>query len=184
VPTCDHVSARCNANTDAGNLARFACGATCGCDSPASSLPFPGPNYGCQVVCKKAAEDQAARSECSDAHFGLAELVEFATSDAVRASFDKRSNKTAWETLGCFALSFNLRTTDDLCDWDGSRTKSGEKTFMPFCPVFCGCIEDPSITGCPVACKATDQSLQSNPKSPTPVCRDLSDTQLATALAG
>ena len=50
------------------------------------------------------------------------------------------------------------------------------KSLVPFCPVTCGCIDDPSRHGCPGTCNATDAA-----EPLTPVCRDLSDAQLVLA---
>jgi hypothetical protein len=78
--------------------------------------------------------------------------------------------------LGCFALNFDY---SEFCNADVMNIAlgaAGMKSLVPFCPVTCGCIDDPSRHGCPGTCNATDAA-----EPLTPVCRDLSDAQLVLA---
>jgi hypothetical protein len=171
-PTCDDIMPLCNAGGNAGALARYACGVTCGCDSPTSALVWTGPNSGCRPTCQEAARSAARNARCSDAQPGSAEFAALATYSRAKDQFFISSvNATVKAALGCFALNFDF---PDICDADATADDS--KSFVPFCPVTCGCIDDPSRPGCPGTCDATDAA-----EPPTPVCRDLSDAQLVLA---
>jgi hypothetical protein len=171
-PTCADFKPLCNNNTDAGALARYLCGVTCGCDDLTSDLLWIGPNLGCLPQCKQAAK-ALANETCSDAQPGSAELAAFVGySRAFELRFASMStNAIVRAELGCFALNFEFHR-QTLCDQESWST-DGAKSLVPFCPVSCGCIDDPSMPGCPRACRA--------PEPPT--LRDLSDAQLAVANA-
>jgi hypothetical protein len=159
-PTCADVKPLCNDNTDAGALARLACGVTCGCGNLASDLLWIGPNSGCLPKCRADATAMADTASCSDAQPGSAELA------ALVRLFEPH-----YADLGCFASNFEF-DRQFFCDQEFSNTY-GHKSLVPFCPVSCGCIDDTSKPGCPRACSA--------PEPPT--FRDLSDAQLAVANA-
>jgi hypothetical protein len=168
-PTCDDFMPLCNAAGNAGALARFVCGVTCGCNSTTSSLFWVGPNSGCSPACQETARSAARTAVCSDAQPGSAE---FAAYSLAREPYNPDGvSTTVRAALGCFSSNF-----DGSCyDYD-YFTSQGMKSLVPFCPVTCGCIDDPSIPGCPGSCNATDAA-----DSPPPVCRDLSDAQLLLA---
>ena len=178
-PTCDDFKLLCNTNSGVGALARFLCSVTCGCDSITSSLLWIGPNSGCLPECREAAVSVAENASCSDAQPGSAELaalVEY--SRAFDSNFAGTSYGEAYTTasdraeLGCFALNFE--DSWQLCDHEHWSAAAEAKSLVPFCPVSCGCIGDPSgpvKRGCPSTCSAPEP----------PKLRDLSDAQLALA---
>jgi hypothetical protein len=172
-PTCAHVKSLCNENTNAGALARFFCSVTCGCDDLTSDLLWIGLNSGCLPKCKEAAK-AAANETCSDAQPGSAELaalVGYSRAVELRLTGQSVTDASTRSKLGCFAVNFDAKWI--LCDPEFWNIEYGAKSLLPFCPVSCGCIGDPSKPGCPRACSA--------PEPPT--LRDLSDAQLAEANA-
>ncbi len=171
-PTCADVKPLCNNDTDAGALARYLCGVTCGCDDLTSDLLWIGPKLGCRPKCEEAARAVAETASCSDAQPGSADLVALVGySRAFDLRFLTLTNATVRAELGCFALMFDNRKV--LCDQEYWNTTEGAKSLVPFCPVSCGCIDNPSMPGCPPACRAPEP----------PRLRDLSDKQLAVSNA-
>jgi hypothetical protein len=175
-PTCADFKPLCNNKTDAGMLARLLCSETCGCGDLASELLWIGRDNGCLPRCPWRVEEVAAMyksASCSDAQPGsteLAALVEY--SRAFEPQFaDWHTSATVRAELGCFAL--NVDNRGSLCNHEFWNTTHGAKSLVPFCPVSCGCIENPSKPGCPRACRAPE----------SPILRDLSDAQLAVATA-
>ncbi len=173
-PTCADVKPLCNNDTDAGALARYLCGVTCGCDDLTSDLLWIGPNSGCLRKCQEKAAKASAEETCSDAPAGSAEhgaLVEYSRAFELRFT-GVLTNATVRSELGCFALNFE-GDRPRLCDQEFWNTTYGAKSLVPFCPVSCGCIDDPSMPGCPSSCRAPEP----------PRLRDLSDAQLAVSNA-
>ena len=174
-PTCDDVEPLCNDRSNAGALARFACGVTCGCGDLTSALVWIGPDSGCLPACREAALSEALTVSCSDAQPGSAELEALvAYSGTLERALPGKSltNASVRAALGCFAL--NLEGYPDwLCDQQYWNESHRAKSLVPYCPVSCGCIDDPSRPGCPRTCKAPEP----------PSLRDLSDAQLAVANA-
>ena len=167
-PTCDDVKPLCNATSDTVALARFVCGVTCGCD-------WLGGISGCPSSCQeKAAKAVTETATCSDAQPGSAELaalVNYSRAFELHYANYINTSATVRAELGCFALNFEPER-QTLCN-QALSSSYGFQSLLPFCPVSCGCIDNPSKPGCPTACSA--------PEPPT--LRDLSDAQLAVANA-
>ncbi len=118
-----------------------------------------------------------------------AALLAFATAPAVvdnSTGYGLVIDATGWEALGCFAVNVEFFRAEVLCDLAVSDASSspltfparikrdaGKKSFMSFCPVTCGCLETPTLPGCPEdrnnVCELGFHGR----------CRDLSDTALA-----
>jgi hypothetical protein len=178
-PTCADFKPLCNDKTGAGALARLLCSVTCGCGDLASELLWIGPDSGCLPACQEKAA-KAETATCSDAQPGSAELAALVGySRAFEPQFPGwfKTNATVRAELGCFALNFEADTRTqmrhDLCNQEFWNATEEAKSLVLFCPVSCGCLDDPSKPGCPTACSA--------PEPPT--LRDLSDAQLAVATA-
>jgi hypothetical protein len=170
-PTCDDVKPLCNDNTDAGALARFMCGVTCGCGDLTSALLWIGPNSGCLRGCQEAARSKAEIAGCSDAQPSsteLAALVGYSRAYELYFAGWSLTNASVRAELGCLALNFDVPW---LCDQEYFNASYGAKSLVPLCPVTCGCIEDSAKPGCPRTCIAPEP----------PRLHDLSDTQLALA---
>jgi hypothetical protein len=180
--------------TNVGNLARAVCSRACECNSARSALFFDDESHGCLPQCVKEASDTFT---CWDIKPNWPALQAFAQAPAVvdkSTGYGLVINATGWEALGCFAVNVEFFRAEVLCDLAvgppatnlgfamtfpaGIKRDAGKKSFMSLCPVMCGCLETPTLPGCPVACK-------SYPKKPTnddkvePTCHDLSDTGLA-----
>jgi hypothetical protein len=157
--------------SNAGAMARLMCSQTCGCSGPLSPLLTTGQKSGCLSACQNAREatqvlgtknPDDGKFKCTDARPNSTELTalaQFGTSAAVVELFhlDDSANATLlWTTLGCFAVNVYDRKT--LCDHDGILHRTGLKSFMPFCPVTCGCTSDRLRVDvkatCPGPCKA------------------------------
>jgi hypothetical protein len=175
-PTCADVKPLCNRGTDAGALARLLCGVTCGCVVFASELLWIGLDSGCLPQSQENAKAVAESASCSDAQPGSAELAalfEYSRAFELQFTGASHTNATVRAELGCFALNFENTYRGGLCDQEYWNSTYGAKSLVPFCPVSCGCIGNPSKPGCPSACRA--------PEPPT--LRDLSAAQLAVANA-
>jgi hypothetical protein len=175
-PTCDDFQPLCNDKTDTGALARYLCGVTCGCDDLASDLLWIGPNSGCLPSCQEKAAKAAAEETCSDAQPGSAELaalVEYSRAFELPLTAYTSTSPTDRAELGCFTTNLEKWY---MCSQEYLNATQEAKSLVPFCPVSCGCIGNPSKVGCPRACSAPEP----------PRLRDLSDAQLAVAnkLAG
>jgi hypothetical protein len=90
---------------------------------------------------------------CECNHSGFAGLFQHGGSARSSVGFGGESRRALRPTG-----RFEVETLNSA----GRRVKSR----MAFCPMSCGCIRDPSLPGCPLACKYHD--------SPMPQCRDLS----------
>ncbi len=174
-PTCSDLSSGlrplCMSPSNAGAMARLMCSQTCGCSGPLSPLLTTGQKYGCLSACQNVREATQmlgtknsgdGKFKCTDAQPNSTELTalaQFGTSKAVIELFnlDDSANATLlWTTLGCFAVNVYDRKT--LCDHDGIMRQTGMKSFMPFCPVTCGCtsdrLRDDVKATCPSPCQA------------------------------
>jgi hypothetical protein len=177
MPTCDDFSALCNDNTNAGTLVRAACSVTCGCASYKSALSYVDAEDGCLPGCVQVAQSLAQNSNCSDPQANstdFAAVVKFAAIPGVARRFQllvDEVNKTIWASLGCLALASPALSQKLLCDYDGSYSRTGKKSFMDICPVACGCLSDPSLPRCPATCGASgvlpQTSLTLPPLRPT-----------------
>ncbi len=176
-PSCSDAKPLCRKQGNDGAMARLMCSGTCGCSDPLSDLFIVGRDSGCLPTCQSARQRLQAEGTkdrlksssfaspapgtCTNAKPDSKELralVQFATSRAVVDYFhldDNGTLRTVWATLGCFAL--NVYDKRSLCDLDGSLSANGMKSFMPFCPVTCGCTFDRlRSTGCPDPCKGVE----------------------------
>ena len=166
-PTCNDLTtgnrSLCSRPSNAGAMARLMCSKTCGCSDPLSALLTTGPESGCLPECKADRETIYGTYACTDAQpdtTELSALARFATSTVAADHFGLDDGPNAyrlWTTLGCFAL--NVYDRSSLCDHDGTLAKSGIRSFMPFCPVTCGCTVDrlrAALKSCPASCSAIE----------------------------
>jgi hypothetical protein len=189
-PTCNDLNSAerpmCTQPSNAGVMARLMCSKTCGCSDPLSPMLSNGDESGCLTPCEagrkrlqsfgtKVAGDEnplTSRGKCTDAQPNstqLTALAQFAASKPVVDQFnlDIPNATVFWTTVGCFAL--NLYDKSALCDYDGSLGRKGMKSFLPFCPVTCGCTLDRlRQDACPDPCASIEPPIW-NFKTDVPV---------------